>query len=1022
MPEERKLVTILFADVVGSTAMAGDNDPEVVRGVMGRYFERLTEIAQRHGGTVEKFAGDSVMVVFGVPTVHDDDAERAVRAALASRDAVAEMAPRLPIALSIRVGVNSGEAVTDAREDRQFMVSGDPVNVAARLQQAAGAGEVLVGALTEALTRAAIEYEPATVIEARGKPDPVPAFRALRPRNEVPTQARGIPGLHASMVGRGRELRLLLDTFGRVVEDRRPHLFTLVGGGGVGKSRLVAEALANPALDGATVLRGRCLPYGSGITYWPLVEIFERRLPERAVAETEWPAVRARLSVLLGIETAAAAMPDVPAEMVNREIGWAVRRHLQALASVRPVIVVLDDLQWAEGPLVELVKNLTDRMADVPLLLLAIARPELLEAEPAWGAGKSNSTTLTLAPLDPAETADLISRLLDVDGLPDSLRQQVVERSEGTPLYCEEFLRMLIEEGRVVRTGGAWRASGEGGEIRVPHSIQALLAARLDGLGAGEKALLQAAAVIGERFRETDLGVLLGRASPAELDSAIGKGLLLEGDAEAEFRFRHLLLRDAAYASIPKTRRAELHERFAALLESQPGASEQLAEIIGHHAERSFSLSAEVLLPPSALVPRARQALHWALLLGDRALSRLETQALEGFLRTAQAAAAQLDDSGGPQTRARLAILDGRLLAARGDFQMARLAVATAADLAREADLGEVLAGALLTDMLIFTMAGEGTLDHLEVLLEDTVRACRAVNDLRSELEARATAAWRHWSAGRLQEYVDEIDGLLGRLAGPADEGLIATLLLRAAGAEWMMGASRRSVERLAAGEVIARRNGYVYLLARVEGARGNQALLGGDPRLAEAHYRRVLELAPDNEGAIVVGLRFIAYALEEQGRNAEAVDCLERAIEISETSGDRWHRSEVHSILARQLLILGNLGRAEELAEKSVALVREGDVTGMAEAMQALGRVRSAQGRWDEAEAAFERGVRSVAQTEFHWARVLIGMDFAEFLAARGRPEEVRHLLADLEPILSEAGWHIWDRRIDELKGRMPD
>ncbi len=268
MPEERKLITVLFADVVGSTALGGENDPEVVRSVMARYFERMKEIAERHGGTVEKFIGDAVMVVFGVPRLHDDDAERAVRAALEMREAMAGLNAELAVSLAARVGVNTGEAVTGSAEERQFLVTGDAVNVAARLQQGADVGEVVVGALTEQLTRAAIEYASREPVRAKGKPEPIPAFGAVRPRTAVPVQARGLPAMRAQLVGRQRELRLLLDTFARVSEERRAHLFTVLGSAGVGKSRLVGEALARiSAASDVRVRRGRCLPYGGGITY-----------------------------------------------------------------------------------------------------------------------------------------------------------------------------------------------------------------------------------------------------------------------------------------------------------------------------------------------------------------------------------------------------------------------------------------------------------------------------------------------------------------------------------------------------------------------------------------------------------------------------------------------------------------------------------------------------------------------------------------------------------------------------------
>src|SRR5437868_2670306 len=277
MPEERRLVTVLFADVVGSTALGSENDPEVVRAVLQRYFRRMSEVAEAHGGTVEKFIGDAVMAVFGVPTLHDDDAERAVRAALAMRLAMAEMTAEGGPPIEVRIGVNTGEAVAEIDQRNQSMVTGDAVNVAARIQQAADPGEALVGPLTEQLTRAAIEYEAHDPVAARGKPEPLVVHRAVRARSAVPEQARGLPGMRARLVGRERELRLMLDTFSRAREDRRAQLFTIVGNAGVGKSRLVGEFLARVGAGGASgdvrVLRGRCLPYGTGVTFWPLVEL-----------------------------------------------------------------------------------------------------------------------------------------------------------------------------------------------------------------------------------------------------------------------------------------------------------------------------------------------------------------------------------------------------------------------------------------------------------------------------------------------------------------------------------------------------------------------------------------------------------------------------------------------------------------------------------------------------------------------------------------------------------------------------
>ncbi|MCA1683149.1 MAG: adenylate/guanylate cyclase domain-containing protein, partial [Actinobacteria bacterium] len=388
MTEQRKLVSVVFADVVGSTPFGSDNDPEFVRSVMSSYFERMKEIAETNGGTVEKFIGDAVMVVFGVPFLHDDDAERAVRAALAMRDAMPQLNAELGIALAARVGVNTGEAVTGEGHDRQFLVTGDAVTVAARLQQGADVGQVVVAALTESLTRAAIEYEPRDPIAAKGKPEPIVAFRAIRPRSAMPEQARGLPAMRAQLVGRKRELGLLLDTFERVREERRAHLFTLVGAAGIGKSRIVGEALGRIAAAGnARVRRGRCLPYGTGITYWPLIEIVNddsgvtsgddrqaalARLDARVAAlvpAAERAAVRARLATMLGLQTAAEALPELAATNVAKEISWGVRQYLAPLAN-EPAVIVIDDLQWAEPPVLEIVESLAEHAEDAPLLLL----------------------------------------------------------------------------------------------------------------------------------------------------------------------------------------------------------------------------------------------------------------------------------------------------------------------------------------------------------------------------------------------------------------------------------------------------------------------------------------------------------------------------------------------------------------------------------------------------------------------------------------------------------------------------
>ena len=427
MTQERRVVSILFADVVDSTALGAEHDPELIRGVMARYFARMTVIAEAHGGTVEKFIGDAVMVVFGVPRLHDDDAERAVRAALEMRDAVTELNRTGKILLSLRIGVNSGNVVAGVSDARQFLVTGDAVNVAARLQQGGAADEVVVGELTARLTRDAIEYQPLQPITAKGKAEPLTAFLAVRALTARPASRGGALAALASPIGRERELRLLMDTAARARRNRAGFLVTVVGSAGVGKSTLVAEALTRLGrADHVRILRGRCLPYGAGVTYWPLMDVIREdagilatddraaalaKLDDRLVTllpGDRLPAVRARIAVLLGLETPAAALPTVPAERLAAELSWGIRRHLESIAAAGPLVVVIDDLQWAEPTAIEVLTEIVLGPDPLALGLVCVARPELTERYPSWPTDGAGATLLALEPLERADTEMLV--------------------------------------------------------------------------------------------------------------------------------------------------------------------------------------------------------------------------------------------------------------------------------------------------------------------------------------------------------------------------------------------------------------------------------------------------------------------------------------------------------------------------------------------------------------------------------------------------------------------------------------
>ena len=588
--QQRKIVTVLFCDLTGSTALGESTDPEAFRAVLSRYFVRMRGIVEAHGGSVEKFIGDAVMAVFGVPVVHEDDALRACRAAVEMREALPELG------VLARIGVNTGEVVTGTSER---LATGDAVNVAARLEQVAQPGEVLVGAETLALVREAVEVGEVRLVDLKGKAKPVASYPLVRVVGEFERQ------FASPMVGREHELARLQAAFGQAVHDRSLQLFSVLGSAGVGKSRLVAEFVAG--LD-VPVVRGRCVSYGEGITYWPVVEILKQLevLPEGDAARPLRSLLR---------ET------DVPASA--EEIAWGFRKLLEQQARVGPLVCVLDDLHWGEASLLDLVEHVADLSRDAPILLLCMARPELLESRPSWAGGKLNATTVLLEPLDTAETMVLLDGL---GGVGDRLRDRIVQVAEGNPLFVEEMLALVRDS--------------SGGDVEVPPTIQALLAARLDQLDPADRSVLERGSVEGRIFHRGAVAAL------ADADGSVDRRLvalvrkeLVRPDrsrfpGDDAYRFRHLLIRDAAYDALPKATRAELHRRFAGWLEQHGGSLVELDEILGYHLEQAARYLAElgrddseVALAAGARLAVAGRRAYW-LVGDDSAASRLLDRAL----------------------------------------------------------------------------------------------------------------------------------------------------------------------------------------------------------------------------------------------------------------------------------------------------------------------------------------------------------------------------------------------------------
>ena len=706
--EVRKTVTILFCDVVSSTAMGERLDPESVRRVMEHYFGAMRAVIERHGGTVEKFIGDAVMAVFGVPFVHEDDALRAVRAATEMREAVEvlnrEFERNAGVSLAHRIGINTGEVVAADSATGDRIVTGDAVNVAARLEQTAGSKEILLGEATYRLVRDAVDAEGIEPVQARGKAEPIAAFRLIG----VVAGAVGVTRrLDAELVGRKSELRLLADAFDRSRRNRTCVLFTVLGPAGIGKSRVVQEFLSTIG-ENTHILRGRCLSYGDGITYWPIVEMITSAAD---LVETDAPEVsRAKIAALLDGIPEAHVITERLAQILGHagttaspeETFWSVRKLLEALARRAPLVVEFDDLEWAEPTLLDLVEHIANWSRDAPILLLCSTRPDLLDLRPNWGGGKMNAASILLEPLSESETAQLVANL--VDGAPISVDAwgPIASGAEGNPLFIEQMVAMLIDDGVLTKTEEGWSVEQNLADVVVPPTIRALLDARLDLLDRDERAIIQRASIEGKIFHRGGVMALcddpLKNAADRFLNALIRHDLVRPDEgafgAEPAFRFRHLLIREAAYESLPKETRADLHERFASWLESVAGERlPELEEIIGHHLEQAVGHRRSLGPTNEHADAIARRAAGFLAKAGRRAADRGDSPGSSGLLRRAVDALPE-DDDERPKLLCDLAwrLLDVSLLEADEAFTQAIEAARKTADRAIEtrAALGQV--------------------------------------------------------------------------------------------------------------------------------------------------------------------------------------------------------------------------------------------------------------------------------------------------------------------------------------------
>jgi class 3 adenylate cyclase/tetratricopeptide (TPR) repeat protein len=960
---ERKLATVLFVDLVGSTALVASSDPEVVRRRVTRYFAEVANCVEVHGGVVEKFAGDAVLAAFGVPQAHEDDAERAIKAAFAILDQVHELG------LEARVGIESGEVVVDDSAQSTF-VTGEAVNVAARLQQQAAPGEVLIGPVARGLSYQGIDAEEVGPVELRGLQEAIPVWRAVC--------AGGGSGrsssVRAPLIGRESELELLGNTFDRTVRDRRAHLFTIYGEAGVGKSRLAREFV--DGLEGATVLVGRCLPYGEGITYWPLAEMVKtvagisdddpiEEAFEKLKAHCEDEAVADLLGLASGV------LEALDGERSAQEIAWAARAFVEKLAETQPVVLGFEDIHWAEEPLLELIEHLSDWVR-APLLILCLARAELLDVHPGWGGGRVRSTAIELEALARSESELLVEALLaeQVASFDPEVRRALLEKTEGNPLFVEETIRMVLEHGR-----------GSSVE-RIPDSLQALIGARIDRLPPSHRSVLRRAAVIGRVFWAGAIEHLspdLENVGETIDDLLLRDFLLPETrssiSGEVAFRFKHVLIREVAYAGLSKSARADHHERFANWLRERTG--DELIEIRAYHLDHAVTLLGELDgAAPDELVRETGEALHTA---GKRALAReANRSARKLFVRAAELeptlrhryraalAARRLSDLPALSAEMELVARDAE---AQGEQRIYGLALVGLAETAllRDAD---VLKAKDLAERALEALENEDPAARYEAFamlaniawwladLEESEQYWQQALDVARESGhkySESVATHELASIFRIRLELDRVQPLLERARELAEES----------------------------GSIVAR--------AKVLGSWANLHYLRGELGEAEQVGEQARELMAEAGSVWWVArtLLFLAHVARSQGDNAKAERRLRESIRILKPLEDRGSLCESQRLLAEVLLDGGKVDEAERFALEAIDTVGPLDRISVATTTMTLGLVRAVQGRDEEAERLLREAQIALKATGFREIELIALEALVQFFRRRGLEEE---------------------------------
>jgi class 3 adenylate cyclase/tetratricopeptide (TPR) repeat protein len=999
-------VTIVFSDLVGSTSLGERIDPEALSGLLNRYFEVMTGICRRHGGSIQKFIGDAIVAVFGLTKVHEDDALRAVRAAHEMQVALGHLNEELErtfgTTIEARIGVNTGEIVAGEAVTGQQLVTGDTANVAARLEQAAPAMEVVIGGSTYRLVRDAVEVEPMDPLDLKGKSEPVAAYRLLAVHGTDEGVARRVD---TPLVGRDAEIEELRAAYGRAVDGRRCHAVTLVGDAGVGKSRLIREFLG-PLGDEARVLRGRVLSYGEGITFWPLGEVVR----DAAGIDIDMPAQLAldKLEALAGdpeiVERLAAAIGLSSAQFPLTELFWGSRRFLEVLAHERPVVVVIEDIHWAEPTFLDLLEYLTENLADAPVLILATARHDLLESRPGWGQAAC-SVRLSLEGLSEAQVAMVAANLLGEAGLPPAIRDRIARASGGNPLFVEQMLSMLVDDGTIRATDGSWQVTGDLRDFAIPPTIHALLAARLDRLVREERAVAEPAAVIGVEFPTpavTDLAPDAIRPQVGSLLGALTDKQLLRptGSVIVGYRFNHQLIRDTAYQAIPKRARAALHERYADWLTAHEGDRlGEVEEVIAYHLEQAH----DTLQGLGPLDERGHALAHRAADLfgaaGRHAFAREDWHAAINLLRRAVSLAPDSADARGAELLLAEALDETGAYAEAGALLDEIESTATT--------LGDRSSAAKARLLRIrLELASSPGADWEARALAEADSALVVFGDAHDL--AGASLAWRvryvaHGTAGRFAEAAadaEQVIALAGeagderqRLRGISNLAIALTYgptpastaadrleqLLLEIGADRATGV----VVKAATAQLQAMRGEFEAARALYQGARDTARDLGqpvlaaqlaldaaevelraGQPATAELVLREAADVltAVGDTFYLASVSSMLGRALVEQGRYEEADAEVSRAESVA-ANDDLDAQSRWRGLRSAILVANGDSRAGVDLAQEAVRLARDADMpmvtalalAGLAEALTAAGDGAGATTARDEALAIYE-------------------------------------------------------------------